>query len=63
MHNFWYQLTNTGLEINIVKMMQLPSTKTLHQYQSAYFLNFGYNPLNKTEMVAVWVTCNQHLYK
>lgn len=63
MHIFWYQLNNTGLETNIVKMMQLPSTKMLHQYQSAYFLNFGYNPLNKTQMLAVWVTCKQYLYK
>lgn len=48
MHIFWYQLNNTGLETNTVKMMQLPSTKILHQYQSAYFLNFGYKPQNRT---------------
>lgn len=47
MHIFWYQLNNTGLETNIVKMMQLPCAKMLHQYQSAYFLNFEYNSLNK----------------
>lgn len=63
MHIFWYQLNNTGLEINIVKVMQLPRTKTLHQYQSAYFLSFGHNPLNKIQMFAVWVTRKQHLHK
>lgn len=61
--HFWYQLNNTGLEMNIVKMMELPCAKMLHQNQSAYFLNFGYNPLNKIQMSAVWVTCKQHLYK
>lgn len=47
MHVFWYQLTNTGLETYIVKMMTFPCVKMLHQYQSAYFLKFGYNTLNK----------------
>lgn len=63
MHIFWYQLNNTGLETNIVKMMQLPCAKMLHQYQSAYFLSFGYSSLNKIQMSAVWVACKQHLFK